>query len=91
MLRLMGVEGIIEEYPEDLRIVINLSENELTTAQREWVVYQAEALLPAHLNFDVVFAGFDWSISDALNNTFGDLDKKGYRWKEIDYSIQEEI
>lgn len=91
MLRLLGVEGEIEEYPEDMRIVINLSGHELATAQREWVVYQAEALLPAHLNFDVVFSGFNWKISDALNNTFGAMDNKGYCWKEIDYSIQEEI
>lgn len=91
MLRTLGVEGRIEEYPEAMRIVINLSDEELTEAQKEWVLYQAEALLPAHLDFDVVFSGFDWKVSDALGNTFGTIDSKGYCWKEIDYSIQEEI
>lgn len=87
MLRLMGVEGSIEEYPETQRIVINLSEDEYTEAQCKWIVSQAKALLPAHLKWDVVFAGFSWSDSDATGNTFAVIDGKGYTWKEIDYLI----
>ncbi len=87
MLRLMGVEGSIEEYPANQRIVINLSEGEYTEAQREWIVSQAKVLLPAHLEWDVVFAGFDWDASDSLSNTFAQIDGKGYIWKTIDYLI----
>lgn len=91
MLRLMGVEGEIQEYPEDLRIVVDLSNEQLSASQKEWVLYQAAALLPAHLDFDVVFSGFNWERSDSINSTFAIIDAKGYAWNEIDYTIQEEI
>lgn len=91
MLRLMGVEGEICEYPADLRMVIDLSSEELTASQREWLLFETGAFLPVHLDFDVVFAGFDWKASDNLSNTFAEIDAKSYTWKEIDYSIQEEI
>ena len=87
MLRLIGVEGSIEEYPENERIVLNLSEGAYNEAQREWIVSQARALLPAHIEWDVVFAGFNWETSDSLNNTFAQIDGKGYIWKKIDYLI----
>ena len=91
MLKIMGVKGEILEYPAELRMVLNLSSEDLDEAQKTWIVYQAEVLLPAHLDFDVVFSGFDWGVSDGLRNSFAEIDAKGYTWKEIDYSIQEEI
>lgn len=87
MLRLMGVEGEIEEYPFAQRIVINLSEGTYSLAQREWIVAQARELLPAHLEWDVVFAGFSWGDSDNAASTFAEIDAKGYSWKEIDYIV----
>lgn len=87
MLRLMGVEGEIEEYPAAQRIVINLSEGDYNNAQREWIISQAKELLPAHSEWDVVFAGFDWKKSDSLQQTFARIDGKGYIWKDIDYLV----
>ena len=87
MLRILGTPGNIEEYPHIERIVLNLSGVDYTEAQREWIVSQAKALLPAHLVSDVVFSGFDWEKSDALQNTFAEIDGKGYIWNEIDYFV----
>ncbi len=87
MMKLLGISGEIEEYPHTQRIVLNLSEEDYTEAQREWIVSQAKALLPAHLVSDVVFSGFDWRESDSLANTFAQIDGKGYIWNEIDYMV----
>ena len=87
MLKILGTPGVIEEYPQSQRIVLNLAEEEYTEAQREWIVSQAKALLPAHLLSDIVFAGFDWKTSDMLANTFAEIDGKGFVWIEIDYLV----
>lgn len=87
MLVLMGVEGEVCEYPFLQRISLDLSEGEYTQAQREWIVSQAKALLPAHLEWDVVFGGFSWADADSAGNTFHELDAKGYTWETIDYLI----
>ncbi len=87
MLRLMGVEGDVEEYPFTQRIVLDVSGEIYNSAQREWIVSQTAELFPAHLEWDVVFAGFDWAESDRLNSTFAEIDSKGYVWKQIDYLI----
>lgn len=87
MLRLMGVEGEISEYPFTQRISVGLSSGNYTQAQREWIVSQAEALLPAHLEWDVIFTGFSWADSDSAGNTFSEIDAKGYTWEDIDYIV----
>ena len=87
MLRILGTPGVIEEYPKTQRIVLNLSDEEYSLAQREWIVYQAKALLPAHLLSDIVFAGFNWRRSDSLADTFAEIDSKAYIWDDIDYLV----
>lgn len=87
MMRLLGISGKIEEYPQTQRIVVNLSNEEYTEAQREWIVSQVKALLPAHLVSDVAFSGFNWKESDALANTFAEIDSKAYIWNDIDYLV----
>lgn len=87
LMKLMGVEGRVEEYPKEQRLVLNLTEDVYSLPEREWILSQAKVLLPAHLNWDVVFWGFDWSESDAHNNTFLSIDSKGYTWEKIDYLV----
>lgn len=87
MLKILGVEGEIEESPLACRIAIKLAEGNYTSAQREWIVSQAREFLPAHLEWDVVFAGFCWEVSDVFGYTFVEIESKGYSWKEIDYLI----
>lgn len=87
MLKILGTLGVIEEYPKTQRIVLNLAGEEYSEAEREWIVSQAKALLPAHLVSDIVFAGFDWKRSDLLANTFAEIESKGLVWSEIDYLV----
>lgn len=87
MLKILGTPGAVEEYPKSQRIVLDLTEEEYTEAQREWIVSQAKALMPAHLVSDIVFAGLDWKRSDSLANTFAQIDSKGLIWDEIDYLV----
>lgn len=87
LMKLMGVEGEVEEYPEVNRIVLKISGEDYTTAQREWIVSQAKALMPAHLESDVVFEGFNWGDSDLYSNTFSQIDSKSYTWEKIDYLV----
>lgn len=85
MLIFMGVEGEVQEYPFTQRISLDLRGEFCTLAQREWIVSQAKALLPAHLEWDVIFAGFCWGDSDKNSSTFAEIDAKGYTWEAIDY------
>lgn len=87
MLRVLGVDGKIEEYPFVQRIVLNLSSQYYSAPMREWIMLQAEALFPAHLDWDVVFWGFTWAESDGTQLTFEQMDSKSYSWDSIDYKL----
>ena len=86
MLSILGVEGEIVESPRTGRISLVL-DGEFAVPEREWIVAQAEELLPAHLEWDAVFEGFCWADSDSKGNTFAFIDSKGYDWYKIDYII----
>lgn len=87
MLRILGVAGEFEEYPAAQRMTLKLESGEYTLPQRLWIAAQASALLPAHLECDVVFPGLDWLYIDSLDNTFAVIDKKGYIWRKIDFLL----
>lgn len=88
ILSFMGVEGEILEYPQMQRICLDLRGKDYEDAQREWIVSQAQELLPAHLEQDVVFSGFSWADSDDNGSTFEYMDGKGYTWLYIDSFVQ---
>ena len=88
ILSFMGVEGGILEYPQMQRICLDLRGKDYDDAKKEWIVSQAQELLPAHLEQDVVFSGFCWADSDDNGLSFAYMDSKGYTWLDIDSFVQ---
>ncbi|MBE6793703.1 MAG: DUF2313 domain-containing protein [Ruminococcaceae bacterium] len=85
MLSALGVDGDIREYPEDGRIAIVMTDKYYNLTERQWLIDQAQQILPAHLLFDLVFSGLEWSKIDENNNTFDTMDSKYKTWNQIDY------
>ena len=88
MLAFLGVSGEIVESPLTLSIALKLQDGEYSSALSKWVMSQAKALFPAHLECDVVFPGLEWQVIDSLQNTFLYMDAKSYSWNKIDYINQ---
>ena len=84
LLKLLGTEGIIEEYPEVFRVVVNLRERSYKLPERRWIKAQLEALFPCHLEVDPVFLGFDWGVSDKKALNFAQIEEKNMCWADID-------
>lgn len=87
MLKLVGVAGEIEEGPLCNRIIVKVESEEYTAHEKNWIVWQINSMIPAHLDCDVVFSGFSWIDVDSSGNTFAQNDAKNLRWKEIDYIV----
>lgn len=81
---LLGVAGTINEFPAQQRLSLDLSGEALTKGEKNFIKSQAEALFPAHLDIDVVFAGLTWKEVDSRGNTFSQLETLCYTWQEID-------
>ncbi len=88
MLRFLGVSGEIIESPFTLSIALKLQTGEYSEAFGNWIISQAKALFPAHLECDIVFPGLEWQVIDRMQNTFLYMDTKGYSWDKIDYINQ---
>lgn len=84
LLKFLGISGVVSEYPQLQRIVVDLSEEDLSDGKRAWVTSQINDLFPAHLEVDLVFSGLDWADMDSLGLTFDAMEAKGLNWSEID-------
>lgn len=92
-----GVKDIIDslgitdytlvEKPSLFMVTIDLSSQSYTKAQRKWVKEQLDELLPAHLEFVVIFGNVTWNKIDQMNLTAGQMDAKGYSWDDIDVIV----
>lgn len=87
ILRFLGINGTVEEHPDQMRMVADLSQNDYTKGQRAFIVNQIRELFPAHLDIDIVFRGLSWSYIDSMASTFSVLENRGLTWTEIDYLI----
>lgn len=92
ILQIYGIEAIISEDLETGNIYINciskndLFENVFSSASKNEssTINQIEKFMPAHLTFEVDFATISWNVIEQLDNTFEQMDAKGYKWDKID-------
>ncbi len=84
LVSFLGLDAKITEYPKAQRIVIDTTGKSYSVGQQNWIVAQLEALLPAHLEIDIVWEGFDFDTMDNKNYTFDSMDAKNLTWSEID-------
>ncbi len=88
VLKFLGVEGVIREYPRVFRITVDVSSQKLTEGQRNWIVSQLYGVFPAHLEVDAVFDGFEWDALNERNISFDDMENKNMLWSEIDVYVE---
>lgn len=84
LLRFLGVQGIVYEYPYINRIVVDTKGRNLSEGQKNWIRTQLESLLPAHLDIDVLWGTFCFDDIDNKNLTFDYMDTVSMTWSEID-------
>ncbi len=84
VLGFLGVTGTFQEYPSLSRIVIDLSDKDYSQGERNFLLSQIRAVLPAHLETDIVFEGLDWSIIEEKARSFSQVEEKGFTWAQID-------
>ena len=84
LMSFLGIDGIVYEYPMALRMVIDTKSKDYTQGQKNWIYAQLAALLPAHLEIDVLWGDFCFNDIENKNLTFDLMDAKGLIWSEID-------
>lgn len=81
---LLGVEGKISEFPSLHRVVIDITDREYAEGEKNFIRAQSEALLPAHLEKDLVFLGITWKSFEEKAYDFLTFENQGYTWQYID-------
>jgi len=78
-----GLEYTISEFPTLNRLNI-IAQANYTKAQQAFIRREVEKIVPAHLEFQLVFNTLMWSELDARDKTFSALDNDNLRWEQID-------
>ena len=78
-----GLDYTISEFPTLNRLNI-IAQTDYTKAEQAFIANETAKIVPAHLEYQMVFNTLMWSELDALNKTFSALDSENLRWEEID-------
>lgn len=78
-----GLEYVISEFPTLNRLNI-VAQTDYSKAEQAFILSEVAKIVPAHLEFQLVFNTLMWSELDALNKTFAALDSENLDWDEID-------
>lgn len=78
-----GLEYVISEFPSLNRLNIS-AQTEYSKAQQAFISRETAKIVPAHLEFQLVFNTMKWSELDDRNKTFATLDHDDLMWEEID-------
>lgn len=78
-----GLEYVIAEFPTLNRLNI-IAQADYTKAQQAFIRSEVAKIVPAHLEFQIVFNTLMWSELDARDKTFAALDNENLDWDEID-------
>lgn len=78
-----GLEYTISEFPTLNRLNIVAQAN-YTKAEQALIESEVAKIVPAHLEFQMVFNTLMWIQLDEKDKTFAQLDNDNLRWEEID-------
>ena len=78
-----GLEYVIAEFPTLNRLNI-VAQTDYTKAEQTFIKAEVEKIVPAHLEFQLVFNTLTWDELDARNKTFAQLDSDDLDWDQID-------
>lgn len=78
-----GLEYTISEFPTLNRLNI-VAQTDYSKAEQTFIKEEVEKIVPAHLEFQLVFNTLTWSELDARDKTFAQLDSDDLEWDQID-------
>ena len=87
-MRAAGIEATLTEYPESERLIVRSISLIDPTLTIDIAKNRLEALVPAHLEWDLDFGFTDWICLETLNYAWNGFDALDCEWGNLDISIQ---
>lgn len=78
-----GLSYVISEFPLFNRLNI-IAQTDYSKAEQAFIRQEVEKIVPAHLEFQLVFNTVTWAQLDSRNKTFAALDSDDLTWEEFD-------
>ena len=78
-----GLSYVIAEFPAYDRLNIT-AQTDYTKAQQNLIRQETGKIIPAHIEYQLVFNTLTWAQLDARNMTFAALDSDNLTWEQID-------
>ena len=78
-----GLSYTISEFPAIGRMNV-IATADYTAAEQAWIKNEVNKIVPAHIEFQLLFNTMTWEQWDALNRTFSDFDSDDMTWEQID-------
>ena len=78
-----GLDYTIAEFPTLNRLNIQ-AQTDYSKAEQAFISRETAKIVPAHLEFQLVFNTLTWTQLDARNKTFSGLDSDNLSWEQID-------
>lgn len=78
-----GLEYVVAEFPTFNRLNI-VAQTEYSKAEQAFIRQEVNKIVPAHLDFQLLFNTMTWEQLDGRNKTFAALDDDNLSWEEID-------
>ena len=77
------LDYVIAEFPRFDRLNI-IAQTDYTKAQQRFILRETAKIIPAHIEYQLVFNTMTWSELDARSLTFAALDQENLTWAQID-------
>ena len=78
-----GLTYVIAEFPRFNRLNI-IAQTDYTKAQQNFIRRETAKIIPAHIEYQLVFNTLTWNELDARDKTFHALDQENLTWEQID-------
>ena len=78
-----GLEYVISEFPTFDRVNV-IAQTDYNEAQRSFIKREVGKIMPAHVEYQMVFNTLTWDELDARDKTFSGLDNDDLTWESFD-------
>lgn len=78
-----GMEYVISEFPAYDRLNI-IAQSDHSKARQNFIKRETAKMIPAHIEYQLVFNTASWSELDARDMSWTELDGDGLTWEQID-------
>ena len=78
-----GLSYLIDEHPAYDRLNI-IAQTDYSRAEQAFIAAEVGKIIPAHIEYQMVFNTLMWSELDARDKSFSQLDNDNLTWEQID-------